>query len=1206
MIQDKTRLLSTAQHLVALHNIMYQHQDYKNASKVIDLYEKHEKEELIISFAGHFSAGKSSMINMLLGEEILPKSPIPTSANIVKITSGKGEARIFFRHEQPIVYKEPYDMDTIKEYCKDKDTIQRIELETSKKIVPDSSAIMDTPGIDASDDADRLITEGSLHLVDILFYVMDYNHVQSEENLQFLSALHEKNIPFYVIINQIDKHDESELAFLAFEKSIQQTFQEWDIYPELIFYSSLIDPSAEHNQFDTIKKTLHNMMTKEKDKYVGMNNAVHQLVEDHKQFLTMEYEEKIDDLQEVEGQEEVDFSEIESLAKTLQALREKPKKLEAEYQSIVNHTLKNAYVMPAELRDKATSFLESQQPDFKIGIFASKKKTEKAKADYLANFLQPLQERIETAIQWKLRDKLIDFLKTNDMNNTFIIQQVQSLQISYSEEDLIRLIKPGAKVNGDSVLNYTNEVRQDILNKYKQQVRSIWDVIQQYYNEQIKEEIITYEEKLSSLEKKQSIQNQKESLQSELEQKQRQIDEQFQTIPDEKAWELLKDQQNSRNSKVEQKWMEVDHSPRLNEKKDSTQKIESKSADKQFQQDDILKHINKINKTINGVPGLQEIQASLQQKQHRLTNRSYTIALFGAFSAGKSSFANALIGDQALPVSPNPTTATVNRIKPVTEKYSHGTVVITFKSHSEILHDLELILKHFTPPTGDVAAILNWVENEQITESKQLNKMYQSYLQGMISGFSRTKDSIGNSIPVTVEELRDYVTDETIACFVKTVDLYYECAITNQGITLVDTPGADSVNARHTNVAFDYIKEADAILYVTYYNHALTRADRDFLMQLGRVKETFELDKMFFIVNAVDLAENDTEVTLVTDYIEEKLVELGIRFPRLFPVSSKQSLQEKQERKLLNEKMMHFEEKFYHFLHHELAALIHDSILRDFERSYFMLENYIASLELDHEEKERYKQQLMENHDQSIQVINRFNPQLFEENIEQKLTKQLFYVLERLSIRFHDFFKETFNPTTITESGSRAKSQLTTNLQELIDYVGFELKQEVQAVSLRIESFMKTQVNDIYEDLRTKLTQIDHTVVLPNVESTYFETPEFNLAFQSIDMKTFDKVLATFRGTKAFFVKNEKEKMKEDLYRVLTPYAEEYLEDIKSTMLVRYLDQFNNTINRLKTEVHKHIDIHRDDYLKLMSTPIDINELKDKHDKIQAIIDHYN
>ena len=39
---------------------------------------------------------------------------------------------------------------------------------------------MDTPGVDSTDDAHRISTESALHLADIVFYVMDYNHVQSE------------------------------------------------------------------------------------------------------------------------------------------------------------------------------------------------------------------------------------------------------------------------------------------------------------------------------------------------------------------------------------------------------------------------------------------------------------------------------------------------------------------------------------------------------------------------------------------------------------------------------------------------------------------------------------------------------------------------------------------------------------------------------------------------------------------------------------------------------------------------------------------------------------------------------------------------------------------------------------------------------------------------------------------------------------------
>ena len=105
-----------------------------------------------------------------------------------------------------------------------------------------------------------------------------------------------------------------------------------------------------------------------------------------------------------------------------------------------------------------------------------------------------------------------------------------------------------------------------------------------------------------------------------------------------------------------------------------------------------------------------------------------------------------------------------------------------------------------------------------------------------------------------------FVANEEQSCLVEWIEVYYDCELTRKGVTLVDTPGADSINARHTGVAFEYIKNSDAILFVTYYNHAFSKADREFLIQLGRVKDSFALDKMFFIVNAIDLAQDEEEM----------------------------------------------------------------------------------------------------------------------------------------------------------------------------------------------------------------------------------------------------------------------------------------------------------------------------------------------------------
>ncbi|WP_085992094.1 dynamin family protein [Oceanobacillus senegalensis] len=1197
------------EHLTALYKLMMDNGDHASAKKIVDLYDKRDKNEWLISFSGHFSAGKSSMINALVGEEILPKSPIPTSANVVKITSGEGFARVYLYNDEILEFKEPYDIDQIKEYSKNKNDIKEIEISTGEQFIPAHCALMDTPGIDAADDADRIMTESSLHLVDVLFYVMDYNHVQSEVNLQFLQSIQEKGIPYYVIINQIDKHDEEELTFKHFQQSIYQTFDQWNIKPVNVFYSSLMDPTVKNNQFAEIQQTLFRMMSRDPNQPIEINSSLKQVVEEHKVFLKDAYESQINtDLDEKELEERLD--EMEKIHTNLKTLQGEASSLARECNEELQSTLSNAYLMPAKLRDKAHEFLESQQSNFKVGFFSSKKKTQHEKERRLDEFLHPLQETMEASIQWKLREKFGQLLDKHEINDQELLGQVQSLEIQYDERDLIKLINPGAKVNGDYVLNYTKEVANDIKNKYRRELSDFISQIKNRVSEKNRLKENDYKDRLSQLEQVQNYKQKKDQLDKEYKDKLHLME----TLLDEPNpsaidWERI---ESARNKKL-QNIKHVDEPIEFNVKDKVDEAVERKREDATAQQTvtgqlSVEEVVSSIEKTINSIgdlPGFETLQEDLKEKSKRLTNRSYTIALFGAFSAGKSSFANALIGENALPVSPNPTTATVNRICPVTDKYKHGTVVVTLKDDQTLVHDLQQMMKKFSPKETEFQSLLQWMEKENIHNSNQLNKMYQSYLHALLKGYEQNKDSIGKQIEITLDDFEAYVTDESIACYIESIDLYYSSALTDQGITLVDTPGADSVNARHTNVAFEYIKHADAILYVTYYNHALSRADRDFLMQLGRVKEAFQLDKMFFMVNAADLAHDEKELSLVVDYVQEQLLELGIRLPRLYPVSSKQSLKEKQNKLALNEQMTVFEESFYSFINHDLASLTVDAALWDMKRTLHALTNYIQSMNLDESEKERRRLELTEKKDTLREQLVNSDTSIYDDRIRDKMDKQLYYVNERLGIRFHDMFKEYFNPTTITESGKKAHRQLRANLESLIDYVGYELYQELQAVSLRLEAFLQETANDFYETIRSRSIEMDELFDLGNWPQQDIETPKYQIAFQEINLSVFDKAITTFRGTKAFFEKNEKEQMKDQLYSILSPFAKEYIDQNKLVMQDGYFEQWKEIAERMKNFATSSIENHVKNYEEMMESTLDMSVLVAKKNNVQSELEKH-
>jgi len=183
-----------------------------------------------VAFCGHFSAGKSTLVNRLCGSRLLPSNPIPTSANVVTIRHGEPKAVIRLardgRRETRTV-----PLDELEAHCRDGEGVESIELYHPAALLEGGVALLDTPGIDSTDDAHKLATESALHLADVVCYVMDYNHVQSEINFEFAKRLADWGKPLVLIVSQVDKHREAELPFAAYRKSVETAFADWNLSP---------------------------------------------------------------------------------------------------------------------------------------------------------------------------------------------------------------------------------------------------------------------------------------------------------------------------------------------------------------------------------------------------------------------------------------------------------------------------------------------------------------------------------------------------------------------------------------------------------------------------------------------------------------------------------------------------------------------------------------------------------------------------------------------------------------------------------------------------------------------------------------------------------------------------------------------------------------------------------------------------------------
>ncbi|HET7658575.1 MAG TPA: dynamin family protein, partial [Bacillales bacterium] len=234
-----SKALKTYEKLAVLRHEIEVEGDDAVAGKLTELFDKIRNEEFVIGFCGHFSAGKSTMINRIAGVDLLPSNPIPTSANLAKIRNNeKAFALIDYTNEDSVEMPYPYDLQEIRRSAID-GKVRSIEIAHPLEGFPPGVTLLDTPGIDSTDEAHLAATESALHLADIIFYVTDYNHVLSELNFAFLKQLQSQNKRVVLIVNQIDKHLSSELDFDDYRNGIARSFKEHDIEPEHIFYTSL-------------------------------------------------------------------------------------------------------------------------------------------------------------------------------------------------------------------------------------------------------------------------------------------------------------------------------------------------------------------------------------------------------------------------------------------------------------------------------------------------------------------------------------------------------------------------------------------------------------------------------------------------------------------------------------------------------------------------------------------------------------------------------------------------------------------------------------------------------------------------------------------------------------------------------------------------------------------------------------------------------
>ncbi len=176
---------------------------------------KLEEERFSLVVLGEFNRGKSTLINALVGEKLLPVGATPTTAALAEIRQGAsfGAEAVFEDGSRKTLNREHLDAYlTGRVQPTPEVRVDRVEIRVSAPNVPANLTIVDTPGVNDLSEQRADVTYGYLPRADAIVFLLDGTQVLSASERRFLQerVLKASRDRLIFAITKCDLLDESE------------------------------------------------------------------------------------------------------------------------------------------------------------------------------------------------------------------------------------------------------------------------------------------------------------------------------------------------------------------------------------------------------------------------------------------------------------------------------------------------------------------------------------------------------------------------------------------------------------------------------------------------------------------------------------------------------------------------------------------------------------------------------------------------------------------------------------------------------------------------------------------------------------------------------------------------------------------------------------------------------------------------------------
>ena len=1103
------------------------------------------------SFVGHFSAGKSTLINLLLEQNILPSSPVPTTSNTAVVSVAEEPGIIANLPHQQYTKLKTYD--DVKQMNRQNVDVESVEINFPSNKFNNGFTLQDTPGVDSNVATHQSSTEQFMYTSNILFYTVDYNHVQSALNFKFMRRINEVGIPIVFVINQIDKHNEDEISFDTFKSRVEKSIKDWDIELTDTYYVSKFEHPE--NQINELSDYLVQMDNHRESVEDYVNRTIDFITEAQLAYIQKEIQDILDtlDIEEEDFEQAyMKFQQNQEVSEEAQLLNDSDKLLNYLKQKRKD-ILDNAYIMTHDMREQLRSYLESKSEDFKVGgLFNKKKKKEEEQEQRLNQATDALQDKVNQQIRQPLREDmsfLTRFINDSEVNNQ-ILNQDYLIKPSLISD----LYQPQTSISNTYVLTFSDEVVK-ALNKHIEHESN--PIFKDAVNHAQASELTTEDnEDKQEYEKFIELKNLRESL----------------TTHNYQHYYIhLDDSLDKLIGRTEANFeLKEENSTAYHHKHEQVNQDEAETAN----QVDIQNALQ----VVEDVPLFDRTKKDIKDTMHRLNNQITKIGVFGTFSAGKSSLINALLGGQYLVSSPNPTTA-------ATTELSYGEESqITLKSSEQLLDEVNNVLEYYNASYDSLESFINsdlkklktQLEKNQLAFIDAIEKHYDMYLDMLNEGEVHT---------VSQEDVKKWSAEDEYATFVKTVHLNLPLEWL-KGKIIVDSLGLHSNNQRHTNETEQILTSSDLILYVSYFNHSFTDNDKAFIEHMKTMNQLNENQAFKMVINAVDLAENEDDLNAVRDYVADALGQVNLH-SEIFSVSSRKSLKEG------DQGIDQLRDSIQRFADVESKTILEQQMVHQIQQ---MNDSYKEMIQEFHNNKEQIqaRQEKLLN----IKDQDRLNSQLINttsQHTNNEVDEQIYHLNNRLNLQLLDEVKSVYNSQMTQNSDFNEEKKIST--KTYLDQIHQRLYLEQSLITERIKKYFNSQLEEQIAPIIKKLNHI-HVLVKAqfDVEPDVKETP-----FLKIDLNDMIAALPKQLTKRKILNPNSQRDIQEQIANVTLELLQDGLSELKQE-LNDYVQQMSlqaeTQFKQLEQQIQEQID-------ELLSFKLDdtlIQQLETKSKQLDEII----